>query len=327
MEYCGVFYGAGSLPSMYCKVRNLFFVFLTAVLLPAGMMVYGVGTVGVGVPVTQSDTAREIAVAEKIVETGRTGDVLLRTAEILLPADTPFSVLQSSKVSADYSTVASDRLLVSDERGSSLSLTEETGMADRMSAEVILPDDSVIHEEDEEILLAEGTVTGDSPSEKESFGNKTVVGDGFLVDESGMICGISDSAVVSEDGYLTIPSKGCKGIAAGAFSSCKSEVTEIYIPANITEIETGAFAGLPSLGWIEMETSAGYYTEDGVLFSDEGTCLLAFPPARTGNYKVPSGVTKIAEGAFDHAGISVLDASSCLALDAGSMPKYIELRQ
>ena len=59
-----------------------------------------------------------------------------------------------------------------------------------------------------------------------------------------------------------------------------------------------AFTDLTSLGWIEMETSAGYYTEDGVLFSKDGTCLLAFPPARTGNYKVPSHVTEIADGAF-----------------------------
>ena len=75
-----------------------------------------------------------------------------------------------------------------------------------------------------------------------------------------------------------------------------------------------------------METSAGYYTEDGVLFSLDGTCLLAFPPARTGYYKVPSHVTEIADGAFARAGISVLDASDCSVLEIRSLPSYIELR-
>lgn len=53
------------------------------------------------------------------------------------------------------------------------------------------------------------------------------------------------------------------------------------------------------------------YTEDESFIFKDGTCLLAFPPARTGNYKVPSHVTEIADGAFDRAGISVLDASDC----------------
>lgn len=57
------------------------------------------------------------------------------------------------------------------------------------------------------------------------------------------------------------------------------------------------------------------------------TCLLAFPPARTGNYKVPSHVTEIADGAFDRAGISVLDASDCSVLEIRSLPSYIELRR
>ena len=142
-----------------------------------------------------------------------------------------------------------------------------------------------------------------------------------------MICGISDLSVISEDGYLILPSEGCRGIAAGAFASCKDIISEIYIPTNISEIEERAFTDLTSLGWIEMETSAGYYTEDGVLFSKDGTCLLAFPPARTGNYKVPSHVTEIADGAFDRAGISVLDASDCSVLEIRSLPSYIELRR
>ena len=81
-----------------------------------------------------------------------------------------------------------------------------------------------------------------------------------------MICGISDLSVISEDGYLILPSEGCRGIAAGAFASCKDIISEIYIPANISEIEERAFTDLTSLGWIEMETPQDIITEDGVYF-------------------------------------------------------------
>lgn len=178
-----------------------------------------------------------------------------------------------------------------------------------------------------DLFTVPAVISDDPALEEGGVGDKTVIGGGFVTDASGMICGISDLSVISEDGYLILPSEGCRGIAAGAFASCKDIISEIYIPANISEIEERAFTDLTSLGWIEMETSAGYYTEDGVLFSKDGTCLLAFPPARTGNYKVPSHVTEIADGAFDRAGISVLDASDCSVLEIRSLPSYIELRR
>ena len=191
----------------------------------------------------------------------------------------------------------------------------------------ILPNDPPISGELSDIPVIDENISDDPALEEGGVGDKTVIGGGFVTDASGMICGISDLSVISEDGYLILPSEGCRGIAAGAFASCKDIISEIYIPANISEIEERAFTDLTSLGWIEMETSAGYYTEDGVLFSKDGTCLLAFPPARTGNYKVPSHVTEIADGAFDRAGISVLDASDCSVLEIRSLPSYIELRR
>ena len=64
--------------------------------------------------------------------------------------------------------------------------------------------------------------------------------------------------------------------------------------------------------WFEMESAGAYYTEEGVLFAEHGTCLLAFPAGRTGNYKVPSHVVRFAAGAFDSAQIEVLDATACI---------------
>lgn len=172
-----------------------------------------------------------------------------------------------------------------------------------------------------EILPPASASEAENPSETVP----TVV-EGFLVDESGMICGIEDPAAVS-DGYLVLPSEGCMGITAGAFADAPAVITEIYIPANITHIEAGAFAGLVDLEWLEAETSDHYYTEDGVLFSENGTCILGFPSARTGNYKVPDRVTRFAEYAFEDAKIEVIDAVSCTVEDTGNLPPSIRLIQ
>ena len=170
----------------------------------------------------------------------------------------------------------------------------------------------------------------DDPAEQvppENTGNGSVPGviDGFLVNESGIIYGISDTDLVVNDGYMEFPTEKCTGIAAGTFSSGLPTVREIFIPANITYIEEGAFSGLANMEWFEMESSGAYYTEEGVLFAEHGTCLLAFPAGRTGNYKVPSHVVRFAAGSFDSAQIEVLDATACILTDVSGIPENISL--
>lgn len=174
------------------------------------------------------------------------------------------------------------------------------------------------------------TSVPDDPAEQvppENTGNGSVPGviDGFLVNESGIIYGISDPDLVVNDGYMEFPTEKCTGIAAGTFSSGLPTVREIFIPANITYIEEGAFSGLANMEWFEMESSGAYYTEEGVLFAEHGTCLLAFPAGRTGNYKVPSHVVRFAAGSFDSAQIEVLDATACILTDVSGIPENISL--
>lgn len=154
---------------------------------------------------------------------------------------------------------------------------------------------------------------------------ETGVINGFLVNESGIIYGVADPEMVVSDGYMELPGEGCTGIAAGTFSAGFPTAREMYIPSNITYIEPGAFTGLTNMEWFEMEPAGGYYTEQGVLFSESGTCILAFPAARTGNYKVPSQVVKFAAGAFNDAQIQVVDAAMCTLTDISSFPENIEL--
>ena len=116
---------------------------------------------------------------------------------------------------------------------------------------------------------------------------------GYLINAEGMICGLSGDKEVIKDGVLYFPEEGCSGIARGALSGLGSAVEEIEIPANITNIQPGAFVGLSDLGWIEADAAnPAYVTVDGVLYTADGTVLLAFPAAWTGTFQVPESVEK-----------------------------------
>lgn len=135
---------------------------------------------------------------------------------------------------------------------------------------------------------------------------------GYLINAEGVIYGLSGSKEVIQDGVLLFPEEGCSQIAGGALSDLGSAVEEIEIPVNITNIQSGAFAGLSNLGWIEADAAnPAYVTVDGVLYTADGTVLLAFPAAWTGTFQVPEGVKSFAESAFDGTNLECIDARSC----------------
>lgn len=129
-----------------------------------------------------------------------------------------------------------------------------------------------------------------------------------------------------KDGVLYFPEEGCSQIAGGALSGLGSAVEEIEIPANITNIQPGAFVGLSDLGWIEADAAnPAYVTVDGVLYTADGTVLLAFPAAWTGTFQVPESVKSFAESAFDGTNLECIDARSCTLEQAGSIPETVKL--
>lgn len=149
---------------------------------------------------------------------------------------------------------------------------------------------------------------------------------GYLINAEGMICGLSGDKGVIKDGVLYFPEEGCSGIARGALSGLGSAVEEIEIPANITNIQPGAFVGLSDLGWIEADAAnPAYVTVDGVLYTADGTVLLAFPAAWTGTFQVPESVKSFAESAFDGTNLECIDARSCTLEQAGSIPETVKL--
>ena len=149
---------------------------------------------------------------------------------------------------------------------------------------------------------------------------------GYLINAEGMICGLSGDKEVIKDGVLYFPEKGCSGIARGALADLGSAVEEIEIPANITNIQPGAFVGLSNLGWTEADAAnPAYVTVDGVLYTADGTVLLIFPAAWTGTFQVPESVKSFAESAFDGTNLECIDARSCTLEQTESIPETVKL--
>lgn len=148
---------------------------------------------------------------------------------------------------------------------------------------------------------------------------------GYLINAEGVIYGLSGNKEVIKDGVLYFPEEGCSGIARGALSDLGSSVEEIEIPANITNIQPGAFVGLSNLGWIEADAAnPAYVTVDGVLYTADGTVLLVFPAAWTGTFQVPESVKSFAESAFDGTNLECIDARSCTLEQTGSIPETVK---
>ncbi len=94
-------------------------------------------------------------------------------------------------------------------------------------------------------------------------------------------------------------------IGQGPFSS--SGITSVYIPKNVSYIDTPAFFSIEAMVDEENE----YYSSiDGVLFNKEQTILLGFPRQREGDYVVPSGVKIIGEDSFCDVKINSVEISN-----------------
>lgn len=94
---------------------------------------------------------------------------------------------------------------------------------------------------------------------------------GFEYDANGMI--ISCSRVMNYDGVLVFPyDSACRGVTASALAEISGEIFEIYIPANIVEIEPGALDSLMNLCYVEVqEGNPVYVSLEGELYYLDGT--------------------------------------------------------
>lgn len=242
-------------------------------------------------------------------------DAVVPVTEDSTNIDISASVLQPGEEAADISlNIPQSEEMVSD-------IPVEVPQAD----DVTLPDIPEL-EDVQEVPGAEDTDNSmeeesAEPEEEGGVSEGFTVIEGFYVDESGMICGIADGNVAVSDGYMELPSQGCSGIVTGAFEDALTGIQEVYIPSNITVIEEGAFLGLNEAGWFEAAPGGTCFSRDGVLFSEEGACLLAFPAGRIGIYQVPPDIIRFAKDAFAGSSLEKLDMRKCSVEDLGNLPE------
>ena len=133
--------------------------------------------------------------------------------------------------------------------------------------EPVIPDDTPVMDMPditEEKVFPEMPVISEEPALPEEIA-------GFLLDGEGYITGYTEYAVVRDD-LLVIPeNENCVGIRSGALDGFSESVMEVYLPANISNLEPGVFDVFPNLMFVEVsEDNPYYYSLDGILYSVSG---------------------------------------------------------
>lgn len=104
---------------------------------------------------------------------------------------------------------------------------------------------------------------------------------GFLCNNKGYITGYTDPSKLIKDSLIVLPrNSGCTGIIKGALDGLEEEISEIFIPANITYIEEGTFASLYNLIFIEVDPrNTEFVSVNGILYGRDGK-VIAYPARR-----------------------------------------------
>ena len=96
--------------------------------------------------------------------------------------------------------------------------------------------------------------------------------------------------------HVDLP-EGLRSIGIGAFKSLGA--AEVRLPSTLEHLGEAAFTGCQKLNAFTVPDGCkAVSVQDGVLFSQDGKRLTAFPAGRTGVYKVPKGTEAIGYGAF-----------------------------
>lgn len=134
---------------------------------------------------------------------------------------------------------------------------------------------------------------------------------------------------------ITLPSSL---YALGSYVFANTYISYAWIPANLKNHDGTAFRYCQELSAIYVSSYNSEYTSaNGVLFDKSGTTLFQYPCAKSGSfYDVPSGVTTIADSAFESTrylhgvmipvGVNSIGRwafSNCEVLETISIPKSI----
>jgi hypothetical protein len=114
---------------------------------------------------------------------------------------------------------------------------------------------------------------------------------------------------------LTIPNT-VTNIGAQAFSY--NGLTSLFIPASVINLGETVFFSSRYLQTITVDAANPVYSsQDGVLFNKDQTTLITYPYGKTGNYRIPDGVTSIAASAFNFGSEFSIPSPNRIIVPAG----------
>lgn len=251
---------------------------------------------------------KEYLSAEKQEETGN--DIAVSKMEKIVAAESQEIIVSEP----DKTVMAEAKDNLAEKEEAIIAAESKVNIVDVPKNTVVDEAKDVITDEPKDTIVNESNDIPKNDTE-ESEDAKTDIAETatpFLIDEAGMLYGINEEMLDCRSGVLELPSENCVGIRSHAFINGVTDIYEIYIPSNISVIETGAFDGIDNLFDIMVEEGNINYTSiDGVLYDEEEITLLAFPAGRTGGYIVPTQTERIAANAFAQTGLSVIDIRDC----------------
>lgn len=251
---------------------------------------------------------KEYLSAEKQEETGN--DIAVSKMEKIVAAESQEIIVSEP----DKTVMAEAKDNLAEKEEAIIAAESKVNIVDVPKNTVVDEAKDVITDEPKDTIVNESNDIPKNDTE-ESEDAKTDIAETatpFLIDEAGMLYGINEEMLDCRSGVLELPSENCVGIRSHAFINGFTDIYEIYIPSNISVIETGAFDGIDNLFDIMVEEGNINYTSiDAVLYDEEEITLLAFPAGRTGGYIVPTQTERIAANAFAQTGLSVIDIRDC----------------
>lgn len=107
-----------------------------------------------------------------------------------------------------------------------------------------------------------------------------------------------------ENGVLMVPD-GCFLLVEREFARMAAGVEEIYVGAQVETVEPGAFLGVDTLRYIDVDwKNSRYTTLNCSLYTKDGKCLVASPNGLTGIYRVYEGTETVGKYAFYESRLS-----------------------
>lgn len=81
-------------------------------------------------------------------------------------------------------------------------------------------------------------------------------------------------------------------------------IKTLVLPSSLKTLNYYGLQALQKLENFVTENGGTYQAVDGVLYTANGTTLVAYPCSRNGEYRIPAGVTKIERNAFYQTSLS-----------------------